>query len=579
MQKIAACVGGHDIDKVLASQNPGGWVTSTGPVGARGHIGLIAHPRSAHARASNLGAGLHAWGGSRLAVVGTPLGTPPLEKVASIGAAVDALCRADGTFAAIGWDDARRRLLLVTDPLGLRPLHLRVDGGNVLAASDEKAFPYAPDPAGWAAFVRCGELIGRYTLSDGVERLKGGRIVSLDPVTGARETQDYWRLEPNGPPPQIDDVVALLEQNARDYAAHFPDTQCLVSGGYDSRLIAFTLDRIGVRPTALTVSHRDEYGDLDGRLAARLAGMAGLRHQWRLPDPEFFSSRAYLDYVWYSEGVTPSLYLFIAQVAQFIDAPATWEGNLPAGLFKSVRNPGGLALGAFADTMLGDERTPSWQAAAQLFRSSFVDAMREGLASAWRDSAHGLPDSPYGTWAWVVQNHMRTRTGVNPYRAFANRSEVLSLGASQALWQAMARVDPKQRLDDAYMRRVLKRVNPKTLSLPLMHGEHLVPPERRTFLYAMLATEMKLRRTAERRPGVGRWLRLSGDRGFPASRFLTCDAVWDEEDPLLDLDALRRLRASAAVPRALQRLLFHWRAARWVREGRLHATLGQPGLA
>lgn len=279
-----------------------------------------------------------------------------------------------------------------------------------------------------------------------------------------------------------------------------------------------------------------------------------------------------------SEGVTPSPYLFIAQVAQFIDAPATWEGKLPAGLFKSVRNPDGLALSDFAGTMLGDERRPARQAAVQVFRPSFVDAMREGLVAAWRDSAEGLPDSVYGTWAWVVGNHMRTRTGVNPYRAFANRSEVLSLGASLVLWHAMACLDPKQRLDDAYMRRVLMGVNPMALSLPLVHGGDPVSPNRRTFLDGIMAAEMNLRRIAERRPGVGRWLGLSGDRGFPASRFLAYDAVWDEEDPFLDMDALRRLRTSAAVPRALQRLLFHWRAARWVREGRLHATLGHPGL-
>lgn len=571
MQKLAACFGAGDIDDILARQNPGDWTTTTVAAGA-GRLGLLAHPRAAGRYEGLLGPGLHRWGNDCLLIAGGPLNVPALATLPDLDAAVAALCAADGTFAAIGWDARRQRLLLITDPMGLRPLHIRQEAGSILVASDTKVFPYEPDAAGWAAFIRCGELIGDRTLARGVRRVDGGQVVSIDPVTGVQEARRYWHFEGEGAPPALDDVIDLLVANARDYARHFPQSQCLMSGGYDSRLIAFTLARAGIHPPTLTVAHADEYGDLDGRIAGRMARLAGLENRRVHPGEDFFSSPAFLDYLWASDGTTPCLYLFIAQVAQFLDGTPTWEGNLPAGLFKAVRNPRGLKLSEFAGTMVAGETTATWRQPASLLRPSFVDEMREGMARLWQDTTQDLPDTPLGTWQWVANQHMRNRTGVNPYRAFANRGDILSLGSSWALWRKMASLDPAERLGDAYMRRVLTRLDERTLTLPLMHGNLLMPPARKTLLHRQLAAELAVRRFFDRRPKLARRLGLQSG-GFKPSRFLDIEAFWQEDDPLLDMDAVRRLRRQNDRDIRQLRLLFHWRVARWLHENRLHRVL------
>lgn len=571
MQKLAACLGAGDIDDILDRQNPGDWIAATVAAGT-GRLGLLAHPRAAGRYEGLLGPGLHRWGNDSLLIAGGPLNVPALATLPDLEAAVAALCAADGTFAAIGWDDQRQRLLLITDPMGLRPLHIRQEAGSILVASDSKVFPYEPDAAGWAAFIRCGELIGDRTLARGVRRVDGGQVVSIDPVTGAREARRYWHFEGEGAPPALDDVIDLLVANARDYARHFPQSQCLMSGGYDSRLIAFTLARAGIHPPTLTVAHADEYGDLDGRIAGRMARLAGLENRRVHPGEDFFSSPAFLDYLWASDGTTPCLYLFIAQVAQFLDGTPTWEGNLPAGLFKAVRNPRGLKLSDFAGTMVAGETTATWRQPASLFRPSFVDEMRESMSSLWQDTTQDLPDTPLGTWQWVANQHMRNRTGVNPYRAFANRSDILSLGSSWRLWRKMASLDPAERLDDAYMRRVLQRLDERTLTLPLMHGNLLMPPARKTLLHRRLAAELAVRRFFDRRPNLARRLGLQSG-GFKTSRFIDKEAFWQEEDPLLDMDAVRQLQRQNDRDIRQLRLLFHWRVARWLHERRLYQIL------
>ncbi|MEX6724651.1 hypothetical protein [Parapedomonas caeni] len=574
MQKLAACFGAGDIDDILARQNPGDWTTTTVAAGT-GRLGLLAHPRAAGRYEGLLGPGLHRWGNDCLLIAGGPLNVPALATLPDLDAAVAALCAADGTFAAIGWDARRQRLLLITDPMGLRPLHIRQEAGSILVASDTKVFPYEPDAAGWAAFIRCGELIGDRTLARGVRRVDGGQVVSIDPVTGVQEARRYWHFEGEGAPPALDDVIDLLVANARDYARHFPQSQCLMSGGYDSRLIAFTLARAGIHPPTLTVAHADEYGDLDGRIAGRMARLAGLENRRVHPGEDFFSSPAFLDYLWASDGTTPCLYLFIAQVAQFLDGTPTWEGNLPAGLFKAVRNPRGRGLTALADTMIGSPDKPAWQAARRLFKPGFVAAMEDGLRHDWAQSVTDLPDDAAGVWQWAACNHMRARPGINPFRVFPNRGEVLSLGATQTLWQQMARLDPLERLDDAYVRRLLARLDARALSLPLMHGNSLTPPTHRSLLYRALNIELHLRRFIERHPSAGRLFGLTKTGGFAPSIFMATDALWTEDDPLLDMDALRVLRQG---PRDVitERMLLHWRATRWLHEKRLFTQFNAP---
>jgi len=106
----------------------------------------------------------------------------------------------NGQFAIALWDAVRRRLVLVRDRVGIRPLfHARLADGTVLFGSEMKALlahgALRPeiDPVAVGQIATLWVTVPPRTSFKGIEELAPGRMLVLEP--GSRTEQRYWRHE------------------------------------------------------------------------------------------------------------------------------------------------------------------------------------------------------------------------------------------------------------------------------------------------------------------------------------------------------------------------------------------------
>ncbi|WP_410875335.1 asparagine synthase (glutamine-hydrolyzing) [Nocardia sp. A7] len=162
---------------------------------------------------------------------------------------LDAVPRLHGMFAFAYWDTTARRLLLVRDRLGIKPLCYRMDGTGVRFGSEPKALLGAgPTPAidldGLRDFLSCVRTPGRTLLRD-IREVRPGTVLVADP-RGVREHR-YWQL---ASAPHTDDlnttvdtVRALLDDITTSHLRADVRLGALLSGGLDSSALTALAQR------------------------------------------------------------------------------------------------------------------------------------------------------------------------------------------------------------------------------------------------------------------------------------------------------------------------------------------------
>ncbi|MDO3645851.1 asparagine synthase (glutamine-hydrolyzing) [Nocardia mangyaensis] len=162
---------------------------------------------------------------------------------------LDAVHRLHGMFAFAYWDVATRRLLLVRDRLGIKPLCYRTHGEGVRFGSEPKAL-LVPGPApavdtdGLRDFLSCVRTPGR-TLLHGIQEVRPGTVLVVDP-RGVREHR-YWQLESvphtDELPTTIDTVGGLLDEITTGCLHADVRLGALLSGGLDSSALTALAQR------------------------------------------------------------------------------------------------------------------------------------------------------------------------------------------------------------------------------------------------------------------------------------------------------------------------------------------------
>ena len=151
--------------------------------------------------------------------------------------------RMDGMAAFAIWDATERRLHLVRDRFGVKPLYLWRTSGRLAFASEIKAFIAHPDfsvrvnEAALREYFTFQNLFRPHTLFAGVEQLPPATILTLDRDGERRET--YWDYDFSRPQPMDEtEAVRTLEQLMgqaveRQLVADVP-VGAYLSGGMDS---------------------------------------------------------------------------------------------------------------------------------------------------------------------------------------------------------------------------------------------------------------------------------------------------------------------------------------------------------
>ncbi|MBI4873959.1 MAG: asparagine synthase (glutamine-hydrolyzing) [Acidobacteria bacterium] len=153
--------------------------------------------------------------------------------------------RLRGMFAAALWQPERRRLLLVRDRMGIKPLYFHRRGQDLYFGSELKAILEHPeierriDPGGLGLYLSLNYVPGPYTLAGGIRKLPPGHW--LEWRDGEVRTGAYWRLqfEPRQRPLEEakEELDFLLRESVREHLLSDVPLGVWASGGIDSSTI------------------------------------------------------------------------------------------------------------------------------------------------------------------------------------------------------------------------------------------------------------------------------------------------------------------------------------------------------
>lgn len=164
------------------------------------------------------------------------------------------LARLEGMFAFALLDTRERRLFVVRDPFGIKPLHFTSGPGGLRFASEIKPLIADSDrvanPAQVFSFLRWGAVdADEQTFFSGVHKLGAAEILTVDLESGEISRRSYWDVRPNRPT-RYDHGEALaefrhlfLETVEHHLRADVPVAATL-SGGLDSSAICGAVRRL-----------------------------------------------------------------------------------------------------------------------------------------------------------------------------------------------------------------------------------------------------------------------------------------------------------------------------------------------
>jgi hypothetical protein len=498
--------------------------------------------------------------------------------------AAEQLRRLDGAFAALHWDATGRTLTVVTDFIGMQPIYGWSEENTALLATELKGITASgccriePDPLGWATLVALGHFAEDATSVKAVTRLPPSSITTYG-FFGKAKTVTYWKWPEPRPDLDLDrvdtgELMTHFKEHLLSYEAHHGNATALVSGGFDSRLLVATLTREGRRPRGLILSQADEHDDANGRLAEKLARALRLEYERIDQSSEFYSSAAYLDYMVANEVATPSLNVFIAQLASELAnrAEAVWEGVAPNYTFRTVRQETGGFTEFFA------KKTAAfgphiWYALRRVFAPAFSEAMEQALQELMQRAPTMYSNDEYGVTEFVTRSRMLNRTGPNPLKVYANDVMPFSPGLSKNLWEATGGIPFKVKADFALYKKVFRDHFPELRTLPFCSAGELHtttdafnPEISKIKLRGWLMSKYKLSRAIR---GLG--LRPPVVNRNPMLRQRVLERV-DAGHPDLNHDGVVAILGSDPnVPyQSLgQSWLFYWQMWRWVMDGSL----------
>ncbi len=196
--------------------------------------------------------------------------------------------RLHGMFAIALWDDRERKLFLIRDRLGVKPLYYtQLPDGSLAFASTARALRVADlagdlNPDAIAEFLEFGYITDARCIYQGLHKLRAGHMLEWS-ASGIRESC-YWT------PPSVDPHKPIAFNEAVEQTEHlflravemrlFADVPvgALLSGGVDSSLVCWAIARLGGNLTAYTIATPGDPSD-ESADAVSTARALGISHQ------------------------------------------------------------------------------------------------------------------------------------------------------------------------------------------------------------------------------------------------------------------------------------------------------------
>jgi asparagine synthase (glutamine-hydrolysing) len=201
----------------------------------------------------------------------------------------------DGEFAVALFDKSQRRLVLVRDRIGAKPLHYSHCKDGVMFASEAKAIlscgrlPLTFDIERLCSEITFGSWGPRTrTFFKGIETLAPGTYLVVGPL--GQSTHKFWRPEHPTGHPRIDELRRSIHDSVAARVAGRGQRSLFLSGGVDSATVAFIAASSSSKPIAYTARYPSATGFDEVDSAAAFASKYGLECRIVDVEPEDFAT-------------------------------------------------------------------------------------------------------------------------------------------------------------------------------------------------------------------------------------------------------------------------------------------------
>jgi len=412
----------------------------------------------------------------------------------------DCFRRMRGMFAAALWTESRKRLLLVRDRMGIKPLYYYRRGDDLYFGSELKAIlehPEVPrrlDVAALDSYLSVNYVPGPHTLMDGIRKLRAGSFLEW---RHGKMWMEPWWTAPAGETRRIslegakEELDWLLRDAVREHLVSDVPLGVWASGGLDSSTILhYAAEQTAGRLKTFSVSFAGRSFD-ETPYFREIAKRYGTDHHEFDLNPEVELEGAIQDFAYYS------------------DEPSADAGALPVWfLSRMSRRHVTVALsGEGADELLGGYLTYVADQLARPFRmlpGSVRRLMRSALdrympvsddkisleykLKRWLEGSCLDPDEAHFFWNGTFSNEQRRQikpgSNGNGLQALVDGLELMPSGV----------VDRYLRVDQNYY--LADDILYKTDRMSMAHSLEVRPPfldHRIVEFAASLPQRMKIR--------------------------------------------------------------------------------------
>ena len=251
----------------------------------------------------------------------------------------------NGSFIIMIWDCQRRRLVVVNDPNGSRPVYYLHRDQNFMVSSEIKAILSDPgvrrevDQQSVMEFLLFRHILGDKTPIKGIKVMPPGSILVFE--NDRIMVNQYWR------PPLTDTYDTCSESEhvrnltelylrgvERQLDGDFP-IGIYLSGGIDSRLIAAAATAVGKREELHAIT-RGVPGNRDSRFARMVARELGITHHFFEIEPNYLE-RVAEHGVWLTDGLmsTKDFYV-LSSIEKVAEQVKVVFFGLGGGIFTGI---------------------------------------------------------------------------------------------------------------------------------------------------------------------------------------------------------------------------------------------------
>jgi asparagine synthase (glutamine-hydrolysing) len=436
--------------------------------------------------------------------------------------------RFNGLFSLVMYDSVAKRLLLISDRYGFRPLFIAQRDSCLLFGSEMKALCAADtrqrhiDEIGTVELFCYGTCFAQQTLIQGYTRLAPATILTAD-SDGVR-FKKYWsyKYEEGGraldQPTYFSVFGTLLDRAVERCMQGSRRIGILLSGGYDSRAVAASIRKHHLPISAFTFG-RPESRDV--RFATMLAERLGLDHV-ALTNPGAYLHPSCHSVVWRTEGMlsfanTTSIRfhremkekmdVFLTGILAEFGGSHTW----PALLVARSRQQ---AIQAIFDRILGTRL----RAARRVFNPQYFDRVLEGVNARFRDSFSAvLNDHPLNIAdSWNVI-HLQPRGTYHAPSIDRPRFEVRAPQMDAELVDFLLTIPPAARLEQRVYKKMIAFHFPEIRDVPCTNSGRPIDPRfateytRMTMGYGGRKAASLFRKVLHRNAPLGREFRDLND--------------------------------------------------------------------